>query len=185
MTIASTHVMPRHNHPSHSSQQDMFDIHQAKNLRDEELYLPSIDEEPDVLWDEKGVVELHWLLLKKLETLPDPQTPLEEKFELLRWIFTDHIHDQMPFSFVSCLEVVATSPLSPTAYFGKISSDEIREWIARNVKGWLQASFAQYPSWIQFEIIHNPDWVAQQLDKNPQWINQQIKRSTVQPDLFP
>ncbi|WP_426078241.1 hypothetical protein [Janthinobacterium sp. PSPC3-1] len=184
MDTASTKAKERRDLTSTSSQRDMFDLRCKKSTTYDDMLLPLLDEEPEVFWDQKSIVELHWLLLKKIEGLSDPQTPLEEKFELLRWIFTDGAHDQMPFSFVNCLEVVSKSPLSPTAYFGTLSSDDVRDWIASNVKGWLQASFGRYPAWIQSEIIHHPDWVAHQLEKNPQWINQKIKTSIVQTDLF-
>jgi hypothetical protein len=167
------------------SQQDMFQINidNQGDLRHQAL-LQSIDAEPDVQWDEQAVVDLHWLLLTKIDGLRDPLAPLEEKFELLRWIFTDREHDRMPFSFASCLEVVGTSPLSPTAYFGKLNADDIRGWILSHLKAWFSTSLHHYPAWIQAEILHDPDWVAHQLEKNPQWINQQVKQSTVQTDLF-
>lgn len=167
------------------SQPDMFQIDQGSqsNLNSQAL-LRSIDAEPDVQWDEQAVVDLHWLLLTKIDGLRDPLAPLEEKFELLRWIFTDREHDRMPFSFASCLEVVGTSPLSPTAYFGKLCADDIRSWILNQLKAWFSTSLHHYPAWIQSEILHHPDWVAHQLEKNPQWINQQIKQSAVQTDLF-
>lgn len=167
------------------SQPDMFQIEKSSqsDLSSQGL-LQSIDAWPDVLWDEQAVVDLHWLLLTKIDGLRDPLAPLDEKFELLRWIFTDRAHDRMPFSFASCLEVVGTSPLSPTAYFGKLSADDIRDWILSQLKAWFRASLHHYPAWIQSEILHHPDWVAHQLEKNPQWVNQQVKQSTVQTDLF-
>ena len=169
------------------TQQDMFATNNGDdaNLGDtDQAFIRGIDVQPDVLWDEQAVVDLHWLLLKKIDGLRDPHTPLEEKFELLRWIFTDPTHDRMPFSFASCLEVIGESPLSPTAYFGKLSPEEVREWIAGNLGRWFRDAIHAYPAWIQSEIIHHPDWVARQLEKNPQWINQQIKKSSLQDDLF-
>ena len=167
------------------TQQDMFQINIDNQCdRRHQALLQSIDAEPDVQWDEQAVVDLHWLLLTKIDGLRDPLAPLEEKFELLRWIFTDREHDRMPFSFASCLEVVGTSPLSPTAYFGKLCTDDVRGWILSHVKAWFSASLQHYPAWVKSEILHRPDWVARQLEKNPQWINQQIKQSTVQTDLF-
>ena len=46
---------------------------------------------------------------------PIPATPLEEKFDTLRWVFSEREKDGLPFSFVSCLRVVGCSPLSPIA----------------------------------------------------------------------
>jgi hypothetical protein len=184
-----------HSTPTHSgqtpesgrslSQPDMFQIDQgSQSDLNSQALLRSIDAEADVQWDEQAVVDLHWLLLTKIDGLRDPLAPLEEKFELLRWIFTDREHDRMPFSFACCLEVVGTSPLSPTAYFGKLCADDIRSWILNQLKAWFSTSLHHYPAWIQSEILHHPDWVAHQLEKNPQWINQQIKQSAVQSDLF-
>lgn len=169
-----------------SPQHDLFGISDSEQGIEDNLQeiFQKIDQEPEVVWDEQEVVRLHWLLLQKLDGLQDPHTPLDEKFELVRWVFTDRQHDQMPFSFASCLEVVGASPLSPTAYFGKLAIDDIRDWIASNLSVWMRVTLQAYPAWVQSEIRHHPDWVAQQLDKNPQWINQRMKNASVQTDLF-
>jgi hypothetical protein len=95
------------------------------------------DEGPAPDWTEDDIVQLHWRLLLELRKLPDPETPLEEKFDTLAWALTDPSLDNRPFSFASCLKVVGTSPLSPTAYFGSVQVDDIRDWVRAHVRQWV------------------------------------------------
>jgi hypothetical protein len=143
-------------------------------------------DEPDVAieWSEEDIVFLHWRLLQGVSHLADPSTPLEEKFDTLRWVFAEPEKDGMPFSFVSCLRVVGCSPLSPIAYCGLVDAEEIRERIRCSLDAWLKATLERYPAWVHNVVVHNPEWVAARLAKNPQWINEQIKRMSVQGDLF-
>ena len=142
----------------------------------------AIDDDTIVEWNDEDIVFLHWRLLKKVGDLRDPETPLEEKFDTLRWVFTER--DKEPFSFVNCLNVVGCSPLSPAPYFGLVDAEEIRQAICYQVKAWLNATLARYPSWVREAVLKNPEWVEARLEKNPQWINEQVKKHTVQGDLF-
>lgn len=146
--------------------------------------LGTLDNDSDVEWDEEDIVFLHWRLLKEVSDLRDPETPLEEKFDTLRWIFTEREKESRPFSFVNCLKVVGCSPLSPTLYFGLVDAEEIRDAIRCQVKTWLNATLIRYPCWVRDAVLNNPEWVESQLAKNPQWINEQVKKRTVQGDLF-
>lgn len=146
--------------------------------------LDGSDDEPSIDWTEEDVVRLHCLLLDDLSALADPATPLEEKFDTLRWIFTDPDKDDKPFSFASCVRVAGCSPLSTFRYFGRIQADDFRELLQGYVRRWLRETLDRYPSWVSDAIAHNPQWSADRLAKNPQWINEQIKRQTVQGDLF-
>lgn len=137
-----------------------------------------------VEWDEADIVLLHWRLLSEVRSLGDPATPLEEKLDTLRWVFTEPDKDGRPFSFVSCLRVVGCSALSPTAYFGLLDAEDIRDAIAVQVKRWLNATLERYPAWVREAVRANPGWVENCLVKNPQWINEQIKQYAMQGDLF-
>ena len=148
---------------------------------------PPFDEGDDVVqWTEEDVVWLHWRLLLELRRLPDPATPLEEKFDTLAWVFSEPDLESGPFSFANCLRVVGTSPLSPTAYFGLLEVDEIRTWIRAHARRWIRATIERFPDWAQDLILRNPGWVASNLARNPQWMNEQIKRHEALPqgDLF-
>lgn len=147
-------------------------------------YLDDAGEQPE--WSEDDVVQLHWRLLLELRRLPDPETPLEEKLDTLGWALTDPELDGRPFSFASCVRVVGTSPLSPTAYCGLVQVEDIRDWLRANAPKWIRATISRYPEWVQTLIREQPDWVAKQLAKNPQWINEQVKarEETPQGDLF-
>jgi hypothetical protein len=143
-----------------------------------------LDDDRAIEWSEEDVVFLHWRLLQEVGDLRDPETPLEEKLDTLRWIFTEREKESRPFSFVNCLKVVGCSPLSPTAYFGLVDADEIRTTIRFRAKAWLHATLERYPCWVRDAVLTNPAWVESRLAKNPQWINEQIKKYAAEGDLF-
>ena len=155
----------------------------ANNPQAVEYQLDTSGDEP-VEWTEEDVVFLHCLLLDELNGLADPATPLEEKLDTLRWVFTEREKDGLPFSFVNCLRVVGCSPLSPIAYCGLVDAEEIRSRIRHDVKQWLEATLTRYPEWVREAVARNPEWVELQLARNPQWINQQVRAVALQGDLF-
>jgi hypothetical protein len=110
-------------------------------------------------WTEDDVVQLHWLLLKQAVSLDDPATPLADKFDTLRWIFSSPDKEHMPFSFTNCVRVVGTSPLSPTPYFGLVDVEAVRDWIRTNARRWVLDSVHLLPAWVQELILARPDWV--------------------------
>jgi hypothetical protein len=142
------------------------------------------DDDDRVEWSEEDIVFLHWRLLREIGDLKDPATPLDVKLDTLRWIFTDPEKEDRPFSFVSCLKVVASSPLSPLPYLGQLDADEIRDAIQLRIKAWLRATLEKYPEWIRDAVVANPEWIERGLARNPQWINEEIRKRIVQPDLF-
>ena len=137
-----------------------------------------------VEWSEEDIVFLHWRLLREVRRLADPATPLEEKLDTLRWVFTEPDKDGLPFSFVNCLRVVGCSPLSPIAYCGLVDAEEVRERIRNRLKIWLNATLERYPDWVRSVVAANPEWVEARLAKNPQWINEQVKQMSARGDLF-
>ena len=142
------------------------------------------DEGQPIEWSEEDVVLLHWRLLKEIGRLADPETPLEEKFDTLRWVFTEHDKDLRPFSFVSCLRVVGCSPLSPLPYCGLIDAEEVRDFIRFAIPQWLRQTLSRYPAWVREAIVDHPDWVEARLARNPQWINEEVRRVAVEGALF-
>lgn len=146
--------------------------------------LDATDEETRIEWSEEDVVLLHWRLLKEIGRLADPETPLEEKFDTLRWVFTERDKDCKPFSFVSCLRVVGCSPLSPLPYCGLVDVEEVRDFIRCAMRSWLQQTLTRYPSWVREAIVDHPDWVEARLARNPQWINEEVRRVAIEGDLF-
>jgi hypothetical protein len=146
--------------------------------------IPTEDDDPPVEWSEEDVVLLHWRLLLEVRRLSDPAAPLEEKYDTLRWIFTERAKDARPFSFVNCLRVVGCSPLSPIAYCGRLDAEELRDHVRHNLKAWLGQTLQRYPAWVREAVASNPAWNEANLAKNPQWINEQIKRMSTDGDLF-
>ena len=149
-----------------------------------EISDPAVADAAPLEWSEEDIVFLHWRLLQEIANLADPDRPLDEKFDTLRWVFTEREKDTRAFSFVNCLRVVGCSPLSPIAYCGLVDAQEIRDWIWRSLSGWLQATLQRYPAWVREAVVNNPQWIEACLARNPQWINEQIKSRTVQADLF-
>jgi len=143
----------------------------------------SDDTEP-VEWSEDDIVFLHWRMLQEVRQLADPATPLANKLDTLRWVFTEREKDAAPFSFASCLRVVGCSPLSPIGYCGRVDAEEVRDHIRNGMKAWLRASLQRYPEWVRRAVARNPGWVEAHLERNPQWINEQIKQLSGQGDLF-
>ena len=144
----------------------------------------STREEWEEEWSEDDIVLLHWRLLQEIRHLADPATPLEEKLDTLRWVFTEREKDGLPFSFVNCLRVVGCSPLSPIPYCGLVDAEEVRERIRHGLQAWLHATLARYPDWVREAVATHPEWVEARLTRNPQWINEQLKQMSVQGDLF-
>ena len=142
------------------------------------------DEEAVVEWSEDDIVFLHWRLLQEVNRLADPATPLEEKFDTLRWVFTERAKDGLPFSFASCLRVIGCSPLSPITYCGLVDVEEVRDRIRAGLRAWLPATLLRYPDWVREAVASNPEWIEARLERNPQWINEQLKRMADEGDLF-
>jgi hypothetical protein len=161
-----------------SSPLDVFESLEGERL------VAVFDEDATVEWSEEDIVLLHWRLLQEVADLRDPATPLEDKLDTLRWIFTDDEKESRPFSFVNCLRIVGCSPLSPAPYFGLVDPETIRESIGRKIRIWLNATLERYPPWVREAVLTNPEWIESRLERNPQWINEQVKKRTLQGDLF-
>lgn len=142
------------------------------------------DDDTPIEWTEEDDVLLHWRLLVEVRRLSDPETPLEERYDTLRWIFTGREKDAKPFSFVSCLRVVGCSPLSPIAYCGRLDAEELRDHISHCVKAWLGETLMRYPAWVREAIASLPGWLEANLARNPRWINEQLKHMSADGDLF-
>ena len=182
-------ILPEGMHAERTAFQVLLERLQAGNahvvpLATAAAMLDDPDDRSPVEWSEEDIVLLHWRLLKEIGRLADPETPLEEKLDTLRWVFTEREKDAAPFSFVSCLRVVGCSPLSPIAYCGLVDAEEVRDRIRNGLKTWLNATLERYPDWVRSAVAGNPEWVEARLTRNPQWINEQLKQMSVQGDLF-
>lgn len=142
------------------------------------------DDDSPIEWSEQDVVLLHWRLLREIGGLADPETPLEEKFDTLRWVFTEREKDDKPFSFASCLRVVGCSPFSPLPYCGLVDVEEVRDHIRAAAKTWLRQTLVRYPLWVREAVVDHPEWVETRLARNPQWLNEEVRRVAVAGDLF-
>ena len=126
------------------------------------------------VWSTEEIVRLHFVLLDDLRRLAEPETPLEERFELLEWVFTDRERELEPFSFGTCVRVV----------FRTCDPDGVREELRRLTLAWLRDAVARFPAWLGEQILRDPQWAAAELHRNPQWINEELLRQSREPDLF-
>ena len=131
-------------------------------------------EVPESGWTTDEVARLHFILLDDLGRLADPRTPLEEKFELLEWVFTDPEKEAKPFSFRACMRL----------YQRTCDPETARAMLRELVGEWLKESLAALPAWPAERILREPQWAASQLHRNPQWINEELRRRGREPDLF-
>ncbi|HQR22649.1 MAG TPA: hypothetical protein PKV98_17400 [Burkholderiaceae bacterium] len=152
----------------------------AAPANDPEIGDPFDDGKP-IHWSVDDIVKLHMVLLDELARLADPVTPLEEKLDLLQWVYTEPECDGRPFSFANCIKLCGQS-INP--HYGLMSAEDVRVELSRYVPRWLQESLSLYPEWLQQAVRSNPQWVWARLEENPQFINQQAKRAAKQGDLF-
>lgn len=125
-------------------------------------------------WSTEEIVGLHFILLDDLRRLADPATPLEERFELLEWVFTERALEAEPFSFRTCVRLL----------WRTCDPDLARDAIRALARTGLQAALAKYPAWLAEQVLREPQWVAEGLHRDPQWINEALARARVEPDLF-
>jgi hypothetical protein len=125
-------------------------------------------------WSTEEIVGLHFVLLDDLRRLADPETPLEERFELLEWVFTDRAREGEPFSFRMCVRLYART----------CDPDGVREALSPLSVAWLRDALARLPAWLGEQILRDPQWAAAELHRNPQWLNEALLRQSREPDLF-
>lgn len=125
-------------------------------------------------WSTEEIVGLHFILLDDLRRLAEPETPLEERFELIEWIFTERTLEAMPFSFRTCVRL----------FMGACDAESVRDDLRSLVRSWLQDAVAKLPAWLGERILREPQWAATELHRNPQWINEELARHGREPDLF-
>jgi len=125
-------------------------------------------------WSTEEIVGLHFILLDDLRRLADPETPLEERFELLEWVFTDGAREREPFSFGACVRL----------FLRTCDPDGVREALRPLSLVWLRDAVARLPTWLGEQILREPQWAAAELHRNPQWLNEELLRHEREPDLF-
>jgi hypothetical protein len=125
-----------------------------------------------VAWSTDEIVRLHFVLLDDLRRLAERETPLEERFELVEWVFTDR--KLGPFSFDACVRMV----------FRTCDPDGVREELRRLTLAWLRQAVSRLPAWLGEQILRDPQWAAAELHRDPQWINEALLRQVREPDLF-
>ena len=130
--------------------------------------------EERIAWTPEEVVMLHGILFDTcVERLNDPETPLDEVVDCLRWIFSDRSKEAQPFSFSNTMRLYQ----GPHARY-------VREVLQTGLKGYLTERLTPYPAWVSEAFWSDPDRFADELERNPQWINERVRRVSRHGDLF-
>jgi hypothetical protein len=130
--------------------------------------------EERIAWTQDEVVMLHGILFDTcVERLNDPETPLDEVVDCLRWIFSDSRNETQAFSFSNTLNL-----------YQRPHPRYVREVMQTGLKGYLTERLARYPAWVAEAFWSDPDRFADELERNPQWINERVLRVARDGDLF-
>jgi hypothetical protein len=130
--------------------------------------------EEKIAWTPQAIVMLHGVLFDTaVEKLGDPETPLDEVIDCLRWIFSQPGKEAAPFSFATTLRLYQR----PRAW-------RVREAIQAGLARYLAARLARYPAWVAAAFWADPDHFAEALERNPQWVNDSLRRRSLHGDLF-
>ena len=130
--------------------------------------------EERIAWTQEELVMLHGILFDTcVERLNDPETPLDEVVDCLRWIFSDRSKEAQPFSFSNTMRLYQR----PHARY-------VREVLQTGLKGYLTERLTRYPAWVSEAFWSDPDRFADELERNPQWINERVRRLARDGDLF-
>jgi hypothetical protein len=127
-----------------------------------------------VAWTHEEIVMLHGILFDScVDKLEDPETPLDEVLDCLRWIFSEPGKEAKPFSFARTLKLYQR----PHARF-------VREAIQAGLARYLTARLTRYPPWVAEAFWSDPDAFAEELERNPQCVNETLRRRSRDGDLF-
>jgi hypothetical protein len=127
-----------------------------------------------IAWTHEEVVMLHGILFDTcVEQLGDPETPLDEVIDCLRWIFSGPNREARAFSFATTLKL-----------YQRPHACNLREALQVGLKRYLSERLARYPAWVAEAFWSDPDRFAEELERNPQWINERVRRVAHDGDLF-
>lgn len=125
-------------------------------------------------WSDEEIVALHGMLFDTcVEKLNDPETPLDELIEWLRWIFSEPGTENLAFSFSNTLKLYRRPP-----------AREIRCEIQSGLRRYLTERLQRYPAWVAEAFWSDPDRFAGELERNPQWVNEGVRRHSRDGDMF-
>ena len=126
------------------------------------------------VWTHEEVVMLHGILFDTcVEQLGDPETPLDQVIDCLRWIFSEPARESQAFSFSTTLKL-----------YQRPHARNVRAAIQGGLKRYLNERLARYPAWVAEAFWSDPDRFAEELERNPQWINERLRRVAHDGDLF-
>jgi hypothetical protein len=130
--------------------------------------------EEKIAWTHEEIVMLHGILFDTcVERLNDPETPLDEVIDCLRWIFSEPGKEANAFSFSNTLRL-----------YQRPQAACVREAIQVGLARYLDERFTRYPAWVGDAFWSDPDRFADELERNPQWVNEALRRQARDGDLF-
>lgn len=89
-------------------------------------------------WMTAEIVYLHFILLDQCRYLARPTASVERKEETLRWIFTDPVLEDRPFSFKNCVRLVTGNAPELGAVYQRLK-EELRPILS----AWLRESLGR------------------------------------------
>jgi hypothetical protein len=127
-----------------------------------------------IAWTHDEIVMLHAVLFDTcVERLNDPETPLDEVIDCLRWIFSEPRREGNAFSFSNTLRLYQR----PQAW-------RVREAIQGGLTKYLNERFTRYPAWVGDAFWRDPDRFADELERTPQRVSEALRRRARDEDRF-
>jgi hypothetical protein len=146
------------------------------------------------------ILLLHGILLDTCEEkLRNPDTPLDEVLDWLRWLFSEPEKDRLAFSFFNCVRLYGwrrhhdpgrTSGSEHDFFDTLVDSNvafrvrAIRENVRPGLNRYLTRRLRRYPAWAAEAFWSDPERWAGELERNPQWLNRRIRAQCYAGDLF-
>jgi hypothetical protein len=124
--------------------------------------------EAKIAWTHDEIVMLHAVLFDTcVERLNDPETPLDEVIDCLRWIFSEPRREGNAFSFSNTLRL-----------YQRPQAGHVREAIQVGLARYLDERFKRYPAWVGDAFWRDPDRFADELERTPQRVSEALRRRT-------
>lgn len=125
------------------------------------------DEDDEVVeWTPLGIEQLHAVMFDVcLAQLKDPETPLDEVFDWLRWVISDPRKRDAPFSFSSVMRL-----------HRRPNVRDVQETVLSGARRFIAKRLSAYPPIVADTFWRNPDLFVARLDRNPQWVNEMLRK---------
>jgi hypothetical protein len=152
----------------------LFDLHELDAQQPLPIQTSQIEEgvDEEIEWTLIEIEQLHAVMFDVcLAQLSDPETPLDEVIDWLRWVISDPRKDSEAFSFNAVMRLHRRPDVR-----------NLQETVREGSRNFLGSRLAAYPPAVADMFWHDPDYFASLLDRNPQWLNEALrKQHSVEP----